>query len=113
VAPLTEKFRGHDRKSTPPFIWTDKDHEHFEKAKELLSSPSMLTLFDPSRPVHLYTDWSTTGIGSYIAQPDDNGFEQPIAYASRKCKESESKYHPYMGEILALVEALNQHYQSS
>jgi hypothetical protein len=109
LAPLTELFRGHQHGQPPPFHFPDESLQHFNNVKQLLSSPSMLALFDPSKPVHIYTDWSNLGVGSYVAQPDEQGIEQPIAYASRKCNKAESEYHPYMGEILALVEALRTH----
>jgi hypothetical protein len=109
LAPLTELFKGHNKQNSPPFIFTDEDKKNLEEVKKQLSSPTMLALFDPTKPVHLYTDWSSTGIGSYVAQPDKDGIEHPIAYGSRKCNKAESEYHPYMAEILALVEALRTH----
>jgi hypothetical protein len=112
VAPLTDKFKGASTRrpnSTPPFSWSTSDQQNFEQVKEKLCEPSVLTLFDPSRPVHLYTDWSERAIGSYVSQPDEDGTEHPVAFASRKCNPAESKYHPYIGEILALVEALRTH----
>ena len=112
LAPLTSKFKGFKRTTSgasPPFTWTDKDEQAFSEVKKRLTDPDQLHLFDPNKPVHLYTDWSEHAIGSYVAQPDDNGIDQPVAYASRKCNDAERKYHPYMGEILALVEALRTH----
>jgi hypothetical protein len=109
LAPLTDLFQGHDRKQPPPFKWSPTDQHHFNQVKMKLSEPALLNLFHPSKPVHLYTDWSASAIGSYVSQPDDNGHEQPIAFASRKCNKAEQVYHPYMGEILALVEALRTH----
>ncbi|KAJ3063336.1 hypothetical protein HDU98_000838, partial [Podochytrium sp. JEL0797] len=66
----------------------------------------MLAMFDSAKPIHLHTDWSARTIGGYISQLDDNDVEQPIAYFSCKCKLEESKYHPYMGEILIFVDCL-------
>ncbi|KAJ3369467.1 hypothetical protein HDU84_001548, partial [Entophlyctis sp. JEL0112] len=40
-----------------------------------LSNPKLLVMFDPTQPVHLYTDWSKKAIASYVAQPDK---KQPI-----------------------------------
>ncbi|TPX40313.1 hypothetical protein CcCBS67573_g10629 [Chytriomyces confervae] len=77
--------------------WNDTAKHHFYQVKKALASPEMLAMFDPSKPLHLYTDWSERAIA--------------VAYFSRKCKKEESKYHPYMGEILALVESL-KHFRS-
>jgi hypothetical protein len=111
LAPLTSKFKGFKRTKTgtPPFVWTEADQAAFTDVKKKLAEPEQLHLFDPNKTVHLYTDWSTLAVGSYVAQPDDNGVDQPVSYASRKCNDAEAKYHPYMGEILALVEALRTH----
>jgi hypothetical protein len=109
LAPLTDLFRGHQRGQPPPFYFSPESLGHFNDIKHILSSPSMLALFDPTRPVHVYTDWSNLGLGSYVSQPDEHGVKQPVTYASRKCNKAESENHPYMGEILALVEALRTH----
>jgi len=109
LAPLTDLFQGLDRKNPPPFHFSPQNHEQFNKVKRQLSEPSTLALFDPTKPVHLYTDWSASAVGSYVCQPDNDGQEHPIAFASRKCNKAEQVYHPYMGEILALVEALRTH----
>jgi hypothetical protein len=112
IAPLTDLLRGCGTKQKPsPFKWEGEQRDIFEKARSALSNPTTLAIFDPKRPVHLYTDWSERAIGSYICQPDENGMEAPIAYASRQCNQSESSYHPYQGEILALCEGLKQHRQ--
>ena len=111
VAPLSDLLKGAkvQKNQMKPFEWNSEAQVHFEAAKTALTSPAMLAMFDPAKPVHLYTDWSEKAIGSYICQPDSSGIEHPVAYASRKCNPAESKYHPYMGEILALVEALRTH----
>jgi hypothetical protein len=106
VAPLSSVLKGH---KIVPFSWSPQLQQTFDHVKLQLSNPTTLGIFNPDRPVHLYTDWSARAIGSYIAQPDDTGLEVPIAFASRKCNTHESRYHPYMGEILALVEALRVH----
>ena len=110
LAPLTDLLRtGNNRKDQHNFVFTQKDLQNFNSVKAALSHPSTLSMFDSSRDVHLYTDWSKSGISSYVCQPDLNGVEHPISFGSRKCNPSEAKYHPYAGEILALVEGLKTH----
>jgi hypothetical protein len=108
LAPLSDLLRNH---KTKPFHWTPDLQRQFEDIKTALCKPDQLAMFDSTKPVHIYTDWSERAIGSYVAQPDATGIEQPIAYSSRKLSREESRYSPYMGEMLALVEALKTHRQ--
>ncbi|TPX52255.1 hypothetical protein CcCBS67573_g09911, partial [Chytriomyces confervae] len=109
IAPLSDILRDHKTTSFSD-KWNDTARSHFINIKKILASPAMLAIFNPDLPVHLYTDWSARAVGGYIAQPDSKGIDQPIAYYSRKLKPEETRYHPYMGEILALVECL-KHYR--
>ena len=54
-------------------------------------------------PFHLYTDWSTAGIGAILTQRADTGEEFMVACASRSCNAAEAKYSPYRGELLAVT----------
>lgn len=110
LTPLTDLLRhAKNSKDNATFTFSASDVDNFNKIKTALSTPSTLSMFDPAKPVHLYTDWSARAIGSYVCQPDATGLEHPIAFSSRKCNIHESRYHPYEGEILALAEALRTH----
>ena len=83
----------------------------------------MLARYDSSLPTFLKTDWSATGMGFIIMQPaidnvsiealralretGENKFDcslegprlRPILCGSRKCTETESHYHSFVGEV--------------
>lgn len=50
------------------FIWTEKCQESFDRIKKLLCSQSVLEIFDPNLPIHIYTDASLQGIGAVLKQ---------------------------------------------
>lgn len=112
LTPLTDLLRhAKNSKDNATFSFSSVDLANFNSIKATLAHPSTLSMFDPSKPVHLYTDWSARAIGSYVCQPDSTSLEHPISFSSRKCNIHEAKYHPYEGEILALAEALRTHRQ--
>ena len=88
--------------------WTPELERKFYHIRNEISNPQVLAVFDPEKEIHLFSDWSKSGIGSFVGQIHDDVL-RPIAFHSRKCNDAERKYHPYHGEIMALVEALKVH----
>lgn len=89
------------------FIWNDQAQAEFEDLKQTLASIPSLNLPDMQKEFILYTDASGTALGSVLAQLDDENFPRPVAFASRKLKEVETKYCTSERELLALVWAIN------
>ena len=77
---LKEKVKWH---------WGNKQNRAFTKVKEILSSASVLTHFDPSLPIVVASDASPTGLGAVISHIFPDKVERPIAYASRTLNPSE------------------------
>ena len=59
--------------------------------------------YDPNGDLVLQTDASGVGVGATILQLNENGFLQPIAYASRILNKAEQNYPQIERELLGVV----------
>ena len=94
--------------NSQPFPWGSEQQAAFDKAKELLSSDTLLVHYNPNWPVLLQCDASPYGLGSVISHVLPNGEERPIAFASRSLSPSEKNYAQYEREALAIVFGLGK-----
>lgn len=83
--------------------WSRKCDEAFQKAKEQLSSKSVLTHYNPRLPVILACDASPYGVGAVISHRLPNGEERPIAFASRTLSKAEQNYAQIEREALGII----------
>jgi hypothetical protein len=97
AAPLNELL-----KKEVEYNWTDKQQQAFEALKEKLITAPIVQYPDFEKPFFLYTDASTIGIGSVLAQKSEKG-EHVIAYASRTLTPAEKNYGVSELECLAVV----------
>lgn len=88
--------------------WTDRCEKAFQKVKSILLSNLLLTHFNPSLPIIVSADASSTGIGATIAHRYENGTEKAVAYASHSLSETERRYSQIEKEGLALVYAVKK-----
>lgn len=79
-------------KQNIPWQWSREEETAFRKAKELLTSPLVLTHFDPTKELLLMCDASPFGVGAVLAHRMQDGTDKPIAYASRTLSSAEKKY---------------------
>ena len=79
------------RKETP-WKWTGKEHNSFNKAKELLSSANLLVHYDTKKPLVLSCDASPYGLGAVLSHIMEDGSERPIAFSSRTLSKAERNY---------------------
>jgi hypothetical protein len=102
AAPLTELL-----KKKKPFEWAIPQQTAFNRIKEAIASEPIVRLPNPELEFTVTTDASDTAVGAVLTQrfPDTN-FDHPIAFHSRKMKESELNYPPWAKELLAIVDAL-------
>ena len=70
-------------------------------------SKPILKMVEISKPFTLQVDASDLGIGAIVLQ-EENGKKVPVAYASRKLKQSERSYTVIEKECLALVWAVQK-----
>lgn len=88
-----------------PFRWGEDEAAAFETLKEKVTSAPVLAFPDPDKPFIVTTDASGGAIGAVLSQDQGKG-PQPIAFFSRKLKQSEGNYATHDKEMLALIEAL-------
>ncbi|XP_077239807.1 uncharacterized protein LOC143880716 [Tasmannia lanceolata] len=73
--------------------WNDECQEAFEKVKQCLALPPVLSPVIPGQPLLLYLSITDTVMGCMFAQQDpESKRERPIYYISKKMLEYELKY---------------------
>ena len=80
----------------------------FEHLKQVVTEAPVLAFPDYNKPFKLVTDASGEGLGAVLYQKQDDGHDHPVAFASRRVSESESRYHPWKMEFLALKWAITE-----
>ena len=78
--------------------WTETEENSFNKLKKLATEAPVLRFYDPTLPLTLSVDSSSTGLGCVIMQEG-----QPIAYASRALTKTQQNYAQIEKETLAVV----------
>ncbi|KAK3273481.1 hypothetical protein CYMTET_18273 [Cymbomonas tetramitiformis] len=86
--------------------WGKEQDQALQDLKDSLCSGRCLRPIDYDRPLILYTDWSTYGIGAVLGQKDDDGKEYICMAISRSLSKTESQYASFKGEMLAVVWAV-------
>ena len=100
-APLRELTRkDHD------FNWSDIHDQAFDAIKKLVSSPSLLKYYKPSKPLVLQCDASEKGLAASLLQDG-----KPIAYASRALTCTETNHAQIEKELLAIVFGVEHFHQ--
>ncbi|RXN18775.1 Transposon Tf2-9 poly [Labeo rohita] len=85
------------------WMWTKQCAEAFQEAKRLVMSDTVLTHFDPHKPMKLACDASPYGIGVVLSHVRSDGTERPIAFASSSLSTAEKNYAQIDREALSLV----------
>ena len=80
------------------FAWQPVQQQAFEKLRELCTHPPVLKYFDPAKPVVIFSDASSSGLGAVLLQDD-----QPVAFSSRSLTEAETRYAHIEKETLSIV----------
>jgi hypothetical protein len=102
--PLTDLTR----KGCPTkLVWENAHELAFQSLKAALVNFPILKLPNLSEHFILQTDASDRGLGAVLLQCE-NELKLPVAYASRKLKESESSYATVEKECLAIVWAIHK-----
>ena len=89
------------------WVWNAEQQAAFERAKEALQSDTLLTHYDPAKPLILACDASEYGIGAVLSHVIDNQ-ERSIAYVSRTLSTAEKHYSQLEKESLAIVFAVKK-----
>ena len=92
-------------KKNSKFKWENNHQEAFEKLKEKLGSPPLLSFPDMSVTFTVTTDASNVGVGAVLSQSQSNK-HVVIQYASKCLNNQQEKYSAYEKEAYAIVFAL-------
>lgn len=85
--------------------WEDRHEKARSTIIQCLTSAPVLTLFQEGAPIQLYTDASSLGFGAVLVQILD-GRQHAVAFMSMRTTDTESRYHSYELETLAVVRAI-------
>ena len=95
-------------KKNSKFIWTERQQNSFNQLKAELTSDTVVSFFDPHKPITVWVDASNYAVGGILLQPDQNGYQRPVCYTSRALSNSEQKYSVTEKEALALVHCISK-----
>jgi cleavage and polyadenylation specificity factor subunit 1 len=104
-APLHEVLSGPKIKGSHPVTWTDALVAAFNKCKASLSRTALVSHPNPTAPLALVTDASTTAIVAVLQQRVQDVW-QPLAFFSRKLSPAQQKYSAYDRELLVIYEVV-------
>lgn len=90
------------------YSWDERKQQAFEKLKEALISPPVLSYPDFEKPFIVETDASKVAVGAVLCQRGEDGKVHPIEYASRTMTAAERGYSACEQESLAVVFALRK-----
>ena len=98
---ITEPLQNLTRKDTI-FTWERHHQEAFDTLKSLLNATTM-AFYNPDATTQIITDASPVGLGTILAQQQENGEYKPIAYGSRALTDTETRYSQTEKEALAVT----------
>ena len=106
IADLTQPLR--ELLSTKrSWLWGPEQETAFNRLKDELVQPTVLTLYDPKANIKVSADASSFGLGAVLLQESTQGWK-PVAYASRSMNETEQRYAQIEKEALAITWACNK-----
>ena len=95
--------------SKPNIIeWTEDQKKAFYALKESVSNADYLVHPDIDKTFHVFTDASKYGIGGMLAQQNDAGEYQPIAYCSKVFSDTQTRWHVSEQEIYAAIHCVEK-----
>jgi hypothetical protein len=100
-------------KKVEKFTWTTQCEEAFQRLKEFLATPPILTRPQPETPLLLYLAVSENAMSSALVQ-EIKGEEKPVYFVSKILKGAETRYQKTENLSLAVVNTarrLRQYFQ--
>lgn len=95
-------------KKDKKFVFGEVELKSFELLRKKLIESPVLALYDPNDETELHCDASSIGFGAVLMQRKSDGKFHPIFYFSKRTTETESKYHSFELETLAIIYALKR-----
>ena len=99
-APITALISG--KRKSNEISWTEEAIEAFDRLKSCLVTAPVLVSPDFTKPFVIQTDASNYGLAAVLIQ-EIEGFEHPIAYASKTMNPAQKNYTTTEQEMLALL----------
>jgi len=94
-------------KKSVTFSWQEEQQEAFDKLKKSIVDSAILAFPNFNEKFIVRTDASEVGVSGILAQKV-NGFERPIAFASRSLSKTEKSYHASEIECCAILFSLKK-----
>ena len=91
ISEVEVPLRELDRKKND-WIWLEIHQRSFDKVKELITSSSLLALFDYNKSHSVTADASCHSLGAALLQDQGDGEWNPLAYTSRKLTDAEKRF---------------------
>ena len=85
------------------WLWGEAQQKAFVETKKLLSSMSVLALYDQKCPTRVSVDASSFGLGAILVQQYPNNQWRPVAYALRTMTPTEQIYAQVEKEAIAIT----------
>jgi transposase InsO family protein len=93
-------------KKNVPFKWTLEHSTAMDGVRDDLIRQIKLTKFDPNKQLVIYSDASQVGIGSFLAQQNDDGSLETIAYFSKRLSPAMQRNGATVREAYGVIMAL-------
>jgi len=90
------------------FEFGEEQLRSFDSIKEKLGAQPLLAIYDPKATTELHCDASSYGYGAILLQKQTDDKFHPIFYYSHRTTDTESRYHSYELEMLAIVNAIKR-----
>lgn len=94
-----------------PFQWTKDCKEAFQRFKDILTSELMLAHYDPSLPITIAADASSTGIGAMAYHTYPDGSIKAFYHVSKRLSPTQSRYAQIEKEALAIIFGVTRFHQ--
>ena len=104
--PLTDLTH---QKSPNVLALNDEHQQSFDKLRNESCRPHVLRIPVVGKPFTLHTDASGQAVGTSLGQLDENGNEQPLAFASQKLTQSQSAWATIEREAYAIIWAIKRY----
>jgi len=90
-------------------LWTEECQTALDSLCQQLTSHRVLRVPSEGQPFILHTDSSGKAVGASLGQLDEDGVEQPLAFASQKLTPAQQIWSTIEREAYAVIWALNKY----
>lgn len=95
-------------KKNTHFMFGDREQSVFKFLCTTLTESPVLAIYSPDADTELHCDASSSGFGVILLQKHKDNILKPVFYFSQRTSPSESKFHSFELECLAVVYAIKR-----